>query len=219
MISKDNYDLVKRAIKTHSRLKDRIYLILYKVNTKETAKAIEILVLAENFWHLVGCKIDDTIQLTPKDKDQLYADCLAGKDISNSLIYTRRPQDVSKKVDAFVDVFDFVTNAKSIRICRTDGSPEAAMFKIGAGNNNGVIGYIDKKTGLIPITVQQKSIYKIRSNANDKIVLIISKPYGYIKYNRVDYAVSKKIFPYIIDEIPPNILYERNLFMEYIESK
>ena len=41
MISKDNYELVKQAIKVHNRLKDRTYLILYKASAKQTSKTME----------------------------------------------------------------------------------------------------------------------------------------------------------------------------------
>lgn len=86
------------------------------------------------------------------------------------------------------------------------------MFKVGAGSNHGVIGYSDEDKGMIPKTAQQKSIFKIKDDANDKIFLVISKPYGNEKYDKVDYAVSKKIFPSIIDEIPKEILCEDELF-------
>lgn len=217
MISKDNYDLVKQAIKIHSRLKDRTYLILYKVNAKQKSKIMETPILEENFWHLVGCKIDDTLELTPEEKHQLYEDCFLGEDIAKSLVYTRQAQDVSKKANVVINMFDFVINAKSIRLCHTDGAPEAAMFKVGAGSSNGVIGYSDEIKGMIPKTAQQKSIFKIKADANDKIFLILSKAYGYAKYDTVEYVVSPKIFPSIIEEIPNDILYEEELFSDFLD--
>lgn len=87
------------------------------------------------------------------------------------------------------------------------------MFRVGAGSINGVIGYSNEDKGMIPKTAQQKSIFKIKSDANDKIVLIVSKPYGNAKYDRIDYAVSPKIFPSIIDELPKGTLYEDELFL------
>ena len=212
MISKDNYELVKKAIKIHSKLKYRTYLILYKVNAKQKSKVMETPILEENFWHLVGCKIDDSLDLTPEQKHQLYLDCLDEKDISASLVYTRQAQDVAKKANVVINMFDFITNAKAIRLCHTDGTPEAAMFRVGAGSNNGVIGYSDEDKGMIPKTAQQKSVFKIKADANDKIFLIISKPYGNAKYDRLDYKVSPKIFPGIIEELPKGILYEEELF-------
>lgn len=212
MISKDNYELVKKAIKIHSKLKDRTYLILFKVNTKQKSKVMETPILEENFWHLVGCKINDSLGLTPEQKHQLYLDCLDEKDISGLLIYTRQAQDVSKKSNVVINMFDFIANAKSIRLCHTDGTPEAAMFRVGAGSNNGVVGYSVEDKGMIPKTAQQKSIFKIKPDANDKIFLVISKPYGNAKYDRIDYAVSPKIFPDIIEELPKDILYEEELF-------
>lgn len=212
MISKENYEIVKKAIKVHSNLKDRTYLILYKANAKQKSKAMETPILEENFWHLVGCKIDDSLELTPEQKHQLYLDCLTEVDISKSLIYTRQAQDVSKKANVVINMFDFIANAKSIRLCHTDGTPEAAMFSVGTGSNNGVIGYSNEDKGMIPKTTQQKSIFKIKADANDKIFLIISKPYGNAKYDKIDYAVSPKIFPSILKELPEGILYETKLF-------
>ena len=49
MISKENYELVKKAIKIHNNLKDRTYLILYKVNAKQKSKVMETPILEENF--------------------------------------------------------------------------------------------------------------------------------------------------------------------------
>lgn len=212
MISKGKYELVKKAIKIHNKLKDRIYLILYKSNAKQMSKIMETPILEQNFWHLVGCRIDETLTLTPQQKHQMYIDCVDEKDISQSLVYTRQAQDVSKKSNVVINTFDFVGNAKSIRLCHTDGTPEAAMFRIGAGSVNGIIGYSDEKVGLIPKTAQQKSIYRIKKDADDKIFLILSKPYGYAKYDRIDYAISKKIFPSILKEIPERIIFEDNLF-------
>ena len=138
MISKDNYELVKKAIKIHSNLIGRTYLILYKVNAKQKSKVME--------------------------------------------------------------------------------TPEAAMFRVGAGSNNGVIGYSDEDKGMIPKTAQQKSVFKIKADANDKIYLIISKPYGNAKYDRIDYKVSPKIFPSIIEELPKDALYEDELFAHVLSN-
>ena len=169
MISKESYELVKKAIKVHNRLKDRTYLILYKTSVKEFSSAIEVSILEENFWHLVGCKIDNSLNLTPFQKHSLYLSCVNEKDISSSLVYTRQLQDVSKKVNVILNTFDFITNAKQIRISYTDNTPEAVMFKVGVGTNCGIIGYCRERNGMIPKTAQQKSIYKINPTANDKI--------------------------------------------------
>ena len=189
----------------------RLITILYKASAKHKAKVMEASILEENFWHLVGCKIDDSLDLSPKQKHQLYQDCLAGKDISASLVYTRQAQDVAKKASVVISMFDFVKNAKTIRLCHTDGTPEAAMFKVGAGSSNGVIGYSNEDKGMIPRTAQQKSIFKIKADASDKIFLIMSKPYGNGKYDRIDYVISPKIFPDIREELPLTVLCEKGI--------
>ena len=61
------------------------------------------------------------------------------------------------------------------------------MFRVGAGSVNGVIGYSNEKKGMIPKTAQQKSIYKIRADANDKIFLISYK----IKYDLTNKLSSR----------------------------
>lgn len=212
MISNDKYQIIKSAIKVHSRLKGRTYFLLYKVNAKQPSGSTEFTILEENFWHLVGCRMDETLHLTSAQKYQLYYDCLEGKDISKYLVYTRQPQDVIKKSNVVIQVFDFITNAKATRICITDGTPESFMFQVGAGSANGLIGYGDSPKGMIPKTAQQKSIYKIQLNANNKIFLILSKPYGFAKYNQVEYKISPKIFPAILSELPKEIQYENHLF-------
>ena len=87
MISKENYELVKKAIKIHNNLKDRTYLILYKVNAKQKSKVMETSILEENFWHLVGCKIDDSLKLTSEQKHQLYLDCLVEQLIVKKILF------------------------------------------------------------------------------------------------------------------------------------
>lgn len=218
MISKDSYELVKKAIKVHNRLKDRTYLILYKTSVKEFSSAMEVSILEENFWHLVGCKIDNSLNLTPLQKHSLYLKCVNGEDISSFIIYTRRPQDVSKKVGVILNTFDFIANAKQIRLSCTDNTPEAVMFKVGVGTNCGIIGYCRERNGMIPKTAQQKSIYKINPTASDKIYLIMSKVYGSAKYDTVEYVISKKVFPSIIDEFPQKIMYTDNIFNQYMET-
>ncbi len=48
MISKESYEFVKKAIKVHSNLKDRTYLILYKASAKDISKSMEVSILEEN---------------------------------------------------------------------------------------------------------------------------------------------------------------------------
>lgn len=86
------------------------------------------------------------------------------------------------------------------------------MFRVGTGAVNGVIGYSDGQKGMIPKTAQQKSIFKIKADVNDKIYLILSKSNGYKKYDRLDYAISSKVFHAIMKELPNDVLYRDDLF-------
>lgn len=212
MVSQENYVLIKRAIKIYNKLVGKTYLILYKTNAKQDSKFMETSILEENFWHLVGCRIDESLKYSKEQKLQVYLDCCCEKDVSVYLEYTRQPQDVSKKANVVVNLFDFVSNAKSIRLCHTDGSPEASMFQVGAGSNKGIIGYCKTERGMIPKTAQQKSIFQIDPNASDKIILILSKTNGAVEYNQIEYAISKKIFPSIIRELPMEITVKNYMF-------
>lgn len=168
MVSQENYTLIKSAIKIYNKLVGKTYLILYKTSAKHKSKFMETTILEENFWHLVGCRIDGSLNLSKEQKHQIFLDCICEKDVSNYLEYTRQAQDVSKKANVVVNLFDFISNAKSIRLCHTNGSPEASMFRVGAGSFNGIIGYGETEKGMIPKTAQQKSIFRINPNASDK---------------------------------------------------
>ena len=143
------------------------------------------------------------------DKDLLFEKCLVEEDVSKELDYTRRADDVIKKSKVFVKVFDFISNAKELRIAKTDNSPEIAMFNLGAGTIHGVIGYVSTYSGYVPKTTQEKSIFKIAPNANDKIKVILSKKIGEDEYTSLEYIISKKATVEIIQQlrrvIPDNI--------------
>lgn len=210
MISKQNYEYVKKSIQIHAKLVGKSYLVLYKTSRNQTASAMEITVKERDFWHLVGCRINSTLSL--KEKHNLYIDCLDGKDISHALEYTRQEQDVKKKANTFINVFDFISNANSVILCSTEGTTEMYMYKIGIGANNGIIGYDIDKNYYFPKTTQEKSIFDIGNIANNKIFLILSKKDNEKKYTKIEYSISKKIFPNILNEIPDKILYDISEF-------
>lgn len=47
------------------------------------SKIMETPILEQNFWHLVGCRIDETLTLTPQQKHQMYIDCVDEKIFHN----------------------------------------------------------------------------------------------------------------------------------------
>ena len=77
-----------------------------------------------------------------------------------------------------------VANAKSIRLCHTDGTPEAAMFRVGAGSNNGVIGYSDEDKVMIVD-------YKTNRPPAKKIEDV---PSAYVKQMKAYKMVVEKIY-------------------------
>lgn len=88
------------------------------------------------------------------------------------------------------------------------------MFRTGVGSSNGVIGY-DKVNGrheMIPKTAQKKSIFHIQQNAGNKIYLILSKQWGSVKYDKIEYVISPKALFSLQQELPLSLRYESNLF-------
>ena len=140
----------------------------------------------ENFWHLVGCKVNPEC-----DEHVVYQACLEEKDVTESLTYTRRSQDLKKKAEIFCKLFDFIENAKLLRIANTENTPEAAMFCVGAGTVGGLIGYDKVSRYHIPKTTQEKSIFVLDKNANDKIFLVLSKTEDSEIYDVMEYSISK----------------------------
>ncbi len=206
MISQMCLQAIFDAIKVYNVRQGKKYLIGYRANSNKPFEFCEIILKKENFWHLVGTVISHNKTL---DKNLLFEKCLLEDDISKELDYTRRADDVIKKAKVFVKVFDFISNAKELRIAKTDNSPEIAMFNLGAGTIHGVIGYVSTNSGYVPKTTQEKSIFKIDPNANDKINIIISKKIGEDEYSSLEYTISKKSTAEIISQlrctIPDNI--------------
>lgn len=198
MISQICLQSIYDAIKVYNKRQGRKYLIAYRANSKKPFEFCEIILKKENFWHLVGTSISQNKDI---DKDLLFEKCLSEDDISESLEYTRRSDDVERKTKVFIKIFDFVSNAKELRIIKTDNSPEIAMFNLGAGTVHGVIGYTSTSSGFVPKTTQEKSIFKINPNANDKINIILSKEIGEAEYNKLEYVISKKSKNEILDEL------------------
>ena len=207
MISQICLQSIFDAIKVYDVRQGRKYLIGYRANSNKPFEFCEIILKKENFWHLVGTMISQNNKSL--DKDLLFEKCLVEEDVSKELDYTRRADDVIKKSKVFVKVFDFISNAKELRIAKTDNSTEIAMFNLGAGTIHGVIGYVSTYSGYVPKTTQEKSIFKIAPNANDKINVILSKKIGEDEYTSLEYIISKKATVEIIQQlrrvIPDNI--------------
>lgn len=187
MILKKDLLLLQQAIKIYNRRVGKQYLVAYRTNKNHRSKVIELSICEENFWHLVGCKVNPNC-----DGHVVYQSCLEGKDVTESLSYTRKSQDLKKKAEVFCKLFDFIANAKVLRIACTENTPDAAMFCVGAGTVAGLIGYDKVSKYHIPKTTQDKSIFALDKNASDKIFLVLSKSDGSDIYDVMEYSISKE---------------------------
>ena len=201
MISGQDLILLQKAIKIYQQMVGKTYLLAYSSSKSQPLKVIEIVISEENFWHLLGYKAHKEI-----DHKELFKDCLEHKDICNFLSYTRKSQDLKRKYEIFNSLFDFVKNAKNLTLCNTDGLPEETMFHIGAGTVNGIIGYAKISGVHIPKTTQDKSIFALRSNANDKLFLVMSRKNGNDNYDVLEYVSSPKYKNEIISKLPEEYL-------------
>ena len=100
MISQICLQSIYDAIKVYNKRQGRKYLIAYRANCKKPFEFCEIILKKENFWHLVGTSISQNNK--DIDKDLLFEKCLSEDDISESLEYTRRSDDVERKTKVFI---------------------------------------------------------------------------------------------------------------------
>ena len=202
MISEQDLILIQKAIKIYDKMVGKTYLLAYSSSKNQPLKVVEIAISEENFWHLLGCKAHKG-----NDQKELFKRCLDNENICQLLDYTRKSQDLKKKSEIFNRLFDFIENAKMLTLCNTDGLPEESMFQIGAGTVNGIIGYAKISNVHIPKTTQDKSVFALRSNANDRIFLIMSKKTESAKYDVLEYVSSPKYKDEIISKLPEEYLH------------
>lgn len=193
MISKGNMQHIHNAIQSFNQLVGRTYLICFNGSTSQELRMIEIVITEKNFWHLSGCRIDDSLSLNASQKKQLYRDCLSYKDISKYLNYTDEPKDVKIKCTVLQNIFNFITNAKVLSIIDTVHTPEQYMFSLGVGTNQGLIGYIQNKHLYFPKTAQDKSVF-IKKAVKNKIRVILSKPSTSLEYGKLEYEAGNGLF-------------------------
>ena len=205
MISNESMRLIQNAIHVYNKRVAYTYLVGYRVNKNKPIQTMEITISEKNFWHLAGCELAGETSYDCLEKSKIYSRCLNNEDIKDLLDYTHSAADVGKKCKVLVNVFDFINHAKEIKICKAEDCPEAAMFRIGAGNIRGLIGYGNNKNIYYPKTAQDKSIFHINPNANDKIVFVLSKETGFQVYEKIEYEVSKGIVASLISSISDDV--------------
>ena len=82
------------------------------------------------------------------------------------------------------------------------------MFKIGTGNNTGIVGYDypnDNSSNLLfPKSAQLKSISKISRNPH-RVLMILSRKISEKHYNKIEYEISKNVHSELIEHVPYEI--------------
>lgn len=187
MISNESLELLRSAIVVFDELEGNDYLLAYSSSKKQPLNFLNIRIEKKNFWHLLGCKISESTDLS---HEILYEKCFKGDNICQYLEYTSKKAEVKIKYNVFIQLFNFVEKARSIRLCVADPSQ---VFEIGAGNIKGLIGYSKKDEFYFPKTTQSKSIFEIDKNANNKIIYIIGKEIYEDKYSKLEYEIVEGV--------------------------
>lgn len=177
------------------------YVLVFGKGKKNTVSYCHVTFNCYNFWHLLGCKLND------KDHKQVYSQCKNGEDISEKLSLVHSYSEAYTKCRIFNKIFDFVSNAKCIKIGYAVKCPEEFYLTMALGNELGITGYDyvkGNKQFMIPKTVQEKKISSVSPELS-KILFILSKDQSQKAYANIEYEIKKDVareyFPQISDEI------------------
>lgn len=135
------------------------------------------------------------------------------KDVSDKISSIHSFSEITEKYDAIKNVFDFIAKASEIKICYVVSCPEEYLFKIGTGNNIGIIGYDYPNSGsslLFPKSAQLKPISKLSKNP-DRVLMILSKSINTKHYHKIEYEIKKDIHSELIKYIPDEIKVSSNI--------
>lgn len=204
MISKTLWERLKECIQLYDKKCGKDYMIVFGKGKNDTLKYCQITFHVYNFWHLVGCKLDDGNHV------KVYEQCKNNEDVADVLKEISLVHSFSEaymKCEIFERIFDFVSNAKMIKIGYVNQCPEEVYLTMALGNEIGIIGYDYPKANkkfMIPKTVQKKKISSMSSNLN-KILFILSKDQKQLKYMDVEYEIKmgvvKEYFSQVSTEI------------------
>ena len=222
MISNKNITHIHKAIKEFNKLVDKTFLIAFTPSKSQPLQFMEIQIKQNNFWHLVGCQIDKNLGLDDDEKEELYKNCFKGDDVSKFLKYTRKPnkpmaffnsKDIPIKSLVVLNIFNFIDNAKKIRIVDAKGTGDAHIYEIGIGSGieKAIIGYRFENNYYVPITSLEKSIFNVDKNANNKIVIILSKESKHQQYDKIEYEVGKGLFRKLVLQFKDKFPLSNNL--------
>lgn len=203
MISKKSMNELHRAIKKYDKLVNKTYLLAYKKD-ESTFEFIEIKIEECNFWHLLACKLPTSKTNKYDEHHHIYYEkCLNGEDISQDLSYAEghKEKDVVEKRQTIESVFDFVSNAKGLKLSKSG----EYNFQLAIGSVIGIIGYNNNHNIYYPKTAQNKDINKIITKTYstrklNKITIILSKDNNSLEYNHIEFEAGKDLFAKLADQ-------------------
>jgi len=202
MISEKILKNLHNDIQIYDKKNGKDYLIVCSKGKNDKLKCCQITYNHFNFWHLLGCKIESENHLAT------YEACKAKEDVAVDISLVHSYAEAEVKHIVFEKVFDFVTNAKLIKVGYIGNCPEQFYLTMSMGNEVGFVGYDYPRDGnknyLIPKSVQSKKISSVASNLN-KILFIVSKQQNQDAYTNVEYEIKKGIMSEHLSEIPENI--------------
>ncbi|MDE6749381.1 MAG: hypothetical protein K2K21_10055 [Lachnospiraceae bacterium] len=203
MITPGIMKILHESIQIYDKLCGKSYLIAF--GSKNNYKFAEVIIKQSSFWHLLGCNLEDD---SNDGKNDTYMKCKNREDISEKVSSIHSFSEIKEKSTAMQNVFDFIEKANQIKIGYAIGCPEEYIFKIGTGNNLGIIGYDYPNKGkpnlLFPKSAQLKALSKI-SKDTYKVIMILSKDISQRDYNNIEYEIKKDVYLEIIKFLPSSI--------------
>lgn len=203
MITSGIMEILHESIQIYDKLCGKNYLIVF--GAKNKYKFIQITIRQSSFWHLLGCGLDPD---TNDGKRNTYLRCKNKEDVSDKISSVHSFSEIKEKYSAMKNVFDFITKASEIKICYVTNCPEEYLFRIGTGNNLGIVGYDypndNSSDLLLPKSAQLKPISKI-SEKPDRVLMILSKKFNEQHYNMIEYEIKKDVHLDLINYVPNRI--------------
>lgn len=192
---------LQKCIQLYDKKNENDYLIVFSRGKNIPMEYCQITFNHYNFWHLLGCKVDE------KNSSLIYDKCKNGEDVSKELSLVHSYSEANTKCEIFDKVFDFISNAKCIKIGCISGCPEEFYLTMALGNEVGIVGYDYPKGNqkfLIPKSVQNKRISLVSKELN-KILFILSKSQKDESYNNIEYEIKKGVAKEYLSEISKDV--------------
>lgn len=202
MISENLLSILHSDIQIYDKKNGKDYLITFNKGKKDSLKYCQLTFYHYNFWHLLGCKTKNENSL------DIYKSCRNKQDISKNIALVHSYTEAETKHSIFEKIFDFVANAKFIKLGYIGNCPEKFYLTMSIGNEVGFVGYDytknDKKKFLIPKSVQDKKL-SIVTNEMNKILFILSKEQTQKAYINIEYEIKNGVVKEYLSEISKEI--------------